>query len=87
MFQVLQTELTPLKHNQTRTHELSSYLMFASKEDLMRAAAGAGGGFLDSGDHSSGLATTSQLSSVSFLKSRIIVSSGFWQTKKQQGLR
>ena len=34
--QVLQTELTPLKHNQARTHELSSYLMFASKEDLMR---------------------------------------------------
>jgi len=49
---VLQTELTPLKHNQARTHELSSYLMFASKEDLMRAAAGAGGGSLDSGDHS-----------------------------------
>jgi len=24
---VLQTELTPLKHNQTRTHELSSYLV------------------------------------------------------------
>ena len=26
-FQVLQTELTPLKHNQPRTHELSSYLV------------------------------------------------------------
>ena len=69
LFKVLQTELTPLKHNQARTHELSSYLMFASKEDLMRAAAGAGGGSLDSGDHSAGLATISQFFSVSFLQS------------------
>ena len=35
-FQVLQTEITPLKHNQPRTHELSSYLMFSSPEDLVR---------------------------------------------------
>jgi len=33
---VLQTEITPLKHNQPRTHELSSYLMFSSPEDLVR---------------------------------------------------
>ena len=36
VFQVLQTEITPLKHNQPRTHELSSYLMFSSPEDLVR---------------------------------------------------
>jgi len=47
---VLQTELTPLKHNQARTHELSSYLMFSSREDLVRvtttttAANGSGSG-------------------------------------------
>ena len=32
----MQTEITPLKHNQPRTHELSSYLMFSSPEDLVR---------------------------------------------------
>ena len=35
-FQVLQTELTPLKHNQVRTHELSSYLMYSDPEDIAR---------------------------------------------------
>ena len=33
---MLQTELTPLKHNQARTHELSSYLMYSDPEDIAR---------------------------------------------------
>ena len=36
--QVLQTELTPLKHNLDRTHELTSYLMLSRTEDILRAA-------------------------------------------------
>lgn len=39
---VLQTELTPLKHNQSRTHELSSYLMFSSPEDIARVTRSGG---------------------------------------------
>ncbi len=38
-FQVLQTELSPLKHNQARTHELSSYLMLPTPEEVARVAA------------------------------------------------
>lgn len=50
---VLQTELTPLKHNQARTHELSSYLMFASKEDLMRVTSLSSTAATNGGDHGS----------------------------------
>lgn len=40
---VLQTELTPLRHKQTRTHELSSYLMLSKPEDISRVTRSAGG--------------------------------------------
>lgn len=39
---VLQMEVTPLKHNQSRTHELSSYLMLASAEELAARVSRAG---------------------------------------------
>jgi hypothetical protein len=42
-FQVLQTELTPLRHRQSRTHELSSYLMLSKQEDIARVTRAAGG--------------------------------------------
>lgn len=31
---VLRNELTPLNHNTTRVHQLSSYMMCANSEDL-----------------------------------------------------
>jgi hypothetical protein len=34
--QVLQAELTPLCHNQSRIHELSTYLMLSKSEDVAR---------------------------------------------------
>jgi len=33
---VLQAEMTPLRHNRARTHELSSYLMLSRREDIAR---------------------------------------------------
>ena len=36
IFQVLQTELSVLKHNQIRVHELSSYLMLSDSDDITR---------------------------------------------------
>lgn len=41
---VLQTELSPLKHNQSRTHELSTYLMLSSPEDIARVTRSVRGG-------------------------------------------
>ncbi len=41
--QVLQTELTPLRHRQARTHELSTFLMLSKAEDIARATHTAGG--------------------------------------------
>ena len=43
LLQVLQTELTPLRHKQTRTHELSTYLMLSKPEDISRVTRSAGG--------------------------------------------
>ena len=35
-FQVLQVELSALKHNQARVHELSSYLMLSDPDEIAR---------------------------------------------------
>lgn len=35
---VLRNELTPLQHNTSRVHQLSSYMMCANREDLYRRA-------------------------------------------------
>lgn len=35
---VLRNELTPLQHNTSRVHELSSYMMCSSKEELLALA-------------------------------------------------
>lgn len=47
---VLQTELTPLNHRQNRTHELSTYLMLSSPEDISRVTRSVRGGELSGMD-------------------------------------
>ena len=36
LFQVLQVELSSLKHNQARIHELSTYLMLSDVDEIAR---------------------------------------------------
>ena len=60
-FQVLQTELTPLKHNQARTHELSSYLMYSDPEDIARVTQSRKGESAQSGESHSRYALMERL--------------------------
>ena len=41
--QVLQSELSVLKHNQARVHELSSYLMLSDPDEIVRVTRSHGG--------------------------------------------